>query len=68
MKFIFFTFLFLSALITSENKTFALSDYQIKEICHKKSKRYSCIKDLKFKRYQILKGNRIEIPVIKFKK
>ena len=51
-----------------ENNAYSLSDYQIKEICQNKSKRYSCIKQLRSKKKELLNGNRIEIPVIPFKK
>ena len=67
MKFLFSTIFFLSVFILFENRSFALSNYQIKEICQKKRKRYQCIKNLQFKRHQLLKGKRIKIPVIKFK-
>ena len=51
-----------------ENSAYSLSDYRIKEICQNKPKRFSCIKKLKFKKVNLLKGNKIEIPVIPFKK
>ena len=51
-----------------DNSAYSLSDYQIKEICQKKSKRSTCIKKLKFKKFNLLQGNKIEIPVIPFNK
>ena len=50
------------------NAAYALSDYQIKEICQKKQRKSYCIKDLKFKKYNLLEGNKIEIPVVPYKK
>ena len=46
----------------------SLTNYQIKEICQKKYNKTSCIKNLKLKKLNLLEGNRIEIPVIPFKK
>ena len=62
---IFFIFL---TLFIYEYKVFALSDYQIREFCKNKRRRTSCIKDLQNKKINLLKGNRIEIPVIPFKR
>ena len=68
MKLFLKPFLFLFLLLMHENSTYSLSEYQIKEICQKKPRRSSCIKNLKFKKNNLLQGNRIEIPVIPFKK
>ena len=51
-----------------ENSAYSLSDYRIKEICQKKSKRSTCIKNLKSRKLKLLQGNKIEIPVIRFKR
>ena len=51
-----------------EYPAYGLSDFQIKEICKKKQRRLTCIKQLKFKKSKWLKGNKIEIPVIPYKK
>ena len=51
-----------------ENSAYSLSDYQIKEMCQKKLKRSTCIKKLKLQKLNLLQGNKIEIPVIPFKK
>ena len=59
--YIFFIFLF-------EDSAYSLSDYQINKICEKKPHRSTCIKNLKFKKLNLLEGNKIEIPVIPFKK
>ena len=66
MKLSFNTLLFLFILFLFENNAYSLSDYQIKEICQKKSKRYTCIKELKFKKFNLLQGNKIYIPLIPF--
>ena len=64
--------LFLFALFTFGNKSFSLTDYQIKKICKKekkglKERELNCIKNLIEKRSNLQKGNLIEIPVIPFK-
>ena len=66
MKFFLNTLLFLSFFF--EGRAYSLTNYQINEICKKKSKKTYCIKNLKFKKSNLLQGNRIEIPVIPFKK
>ena len=68
MKYLLFTFLFLLTFLINENKGFALSDYEIRKICKKERKKTTCIKNLKEKKINLLKGNRIKIPVIPFKK
>ena len=60
-------FLFLLALFTFSDKSFSLSDYQIKKICKKERRESICIKNLQEKRSNLQKGNLIEIPVIPFK-
>ena len=61
--------LFLLLLIPFFNtKSLALSDYQISVICQKKRNKSICIRNLRAKKSDLLKGNRIEIPVIPFKK
>ncbi len=66
MKSFFNTFLFI--LFLFQNSAYSLSENQIKEICQKKTKRSTCLKNLKFKKLNLLKGDRIEIPVIPFKR
>ena len=51
-----------------ENSAYSLSDYQIKKRCQNKSKRSTCIKNLKSKKLNLLQGEIIEIPVIPFEK
>ena len=60
---ILFLFLFLF-----ENSAYSLSNYRIKEICQKAKRRSICIKNLKSKRLNLIQGNRIEIPIIPFKR
>ncbi len=68
MKLFFNTLFYFFILFLFENSAYSLSDYQIKEICQKKSKISTCIKKLKFKKLNLLQGNKIEIPVIPFNK
>ena len=68
MKLSFNYLLLFLILFLFENSAYSLSNYQIKEICQKKSKRSTCIKKLKFKKLNLLQGNKIEIPVIPFNK
>ena len=58
---------FLFTLLTFGNKSFSLTDYQIRKICRKEKRQLSCIKNLQEKRYFLQKGNLIEIPVIPYK-
>ena len=59
--------LFLFFLFTFSQETFSLTDYQIKKICKKEKRESNCIKELKEKRFNLQKGNFIEIPVIPYK-
>ena len=68
MKLFFNTLLFIFIFFLFENSAYSLSDYEIKKICQKKPNRSTCIKNLKFKKLNLLKGNIIEIPVIPLKK
>ena len=63
--------LFLIVLVVFGEKSFSLTDYQIKKICKKekkglKKKKFDCKKNLIEKRSNLQKGNLIEIPVIPF--
>ena len=60
-------FLFLLALFIFGDKSFSLTDYQIKKICKKEKRDSTCIKNLKDKRSNLQKGYLIEIPVIPYK-
>ena len=54
-------------MFTFGDKSFSITDYQIKKICKKERKKLTCIKNLQEKRYYLQKGNLIEIPVIPYK-
>ena len=60
--------LFLLVFFSLSNKSFALTDYQIKRYCKKEKRVFSCIKDLKEKRSNLQKGKLIEIPVVTYKR
>ena len=60
--------LFLFTLITFGDKSFSLTDYQIKKICKNEQRESTCIKNLKEKKSTLLKGKPIEIPVIPYKR
>ena len=62
-----FCLLFFSLVIYGE-KSFSLTDFQIKKICKKEKKQSLCIKDLKEKRFDLENGKLIEIPVIPYRK
>ena len=65
---LFFNSVLFCFIILFDNSAYSLSNYRIKEICQKKPKRSICIKNLKIKKINLLKGNKIEIPVIPFKR
>ena len=68
MKLFLNIILFLLASFLYEKTAFSLSDYQIKKMCQKQQKRTICLKNLRSKKFDLLQGNQIEIPVIPFKK
>ena len=68
MKYLLFTFLFLFAFFINENKVSALNDYEIIKICKKGRNERSCIANLKQRNINLLKGKRIKIPVIEYKR
>ena len=68
MKLAFKLFLFLFALTTLEEKSFSLTDFQIKKICKKELRASTCVKNLNEKKSNLQKGKLIEIPVIPHKK
>ena len=49
-------------------KSFSLTDYQIKKICKNEKRKSKCIKILEEKRSNLQKGNLIEIPVLPHKR
>ena len=66
MNFALSLFLFLLALFTFGENSFALTDYKIKMICKREKKELTCRKNLLEKRSNLKKGNQIEIPVIPY--
>ena len=68
MKFALNFYLFLFVLVIFSDKSFSLSDYQIREACKKEKRNSNCIKKLREKKSNLQKGNLIEIPVIPYRK
>ena len=68
MKLVLNFSMFLLAFFSFSNKSFSLTDYQIKRFCEKKKRVSICIKNLKEKRSELQKGKSIEIPVIYLKR
>ena len=60
--------LFISALFMFVDKSFSLTNYQIKKICKKEIREITCIKNLLEKKSDLQKGKYIEIKVIPYKK
>ena len=50
------------------DKSFSLTDSQIKSICKKEKRKSTCIKVLEEKRSNLQKGKLIEIPVLPYKR
>ncbi len=67
MKLLLNLFLFLFSFFLISEKSFSITDYQIKKICKKEKRKLTCIKNLQEKRSNLQKGNHIEIPVIPYK-
>ena len=67
MKFVLNFSIFLFGFLSFSNESFSLTDYQIRKICKKEKREFSCIKNLQEKRFNLQKGNLIEIPVIPYK-
>ena len=59
--------LFLFALVILGDKSFSITDKQIKKICKKEKSESTCIKNFQEKKTDLQKGNLIEIPVIPYK-
>ena len=68
MKLILNLYMFLLALFSFSNESFALTDYQIKRFCSKERRVSLCIKNLREKRSDLQKGKLIEIPVTPYKR
>ena len=65
---LFLSLFALLALSTFDDRSYSLTNYQITQICKKKQRSSTCIKNLKEKKYNLEKGNLIEIPVVPYKK
>ena len=68
MKLVLHLSSFLITLFIFGDKSFSLTDYQIKKICKNEKKELTCIKNLKEKRSNLQKGDPIEIPVKSYKR
>ena len=60
--------LFLFFLVISGDKSFSLTDYQIKRLCKNEKRELTCIKNLRKKRLDLNNGKLIEIPVMPYKR
>ena len=67
MKLVLNLSLSLFALLTFDDKTFSLTNYQISKICKKEKRVSACIKKFEEKRDNLKNGDRIEIPVIPYR-
>tara|TARA_A100001035_G_C27549396_1_gene393375 strand:+ start:136 stop:345 length:210 start_codon:yes stop_codon:yes gene_type:complete len=67
MKSLLNIFLFTITFFLVGDKSFSLSDFQIKNICKKEKRESTCIKNLREKKTNLQKGDFIEIPVIPYK-
>ena len=68
MKLALNLFLTIFVLFIFGDKSFSLTDYQIKKICKNEKRKSKCIKFLEEKRSNLQKGNQIEIPVLPYKR
>ena len=68
MKLIFNLSVVLFAFFSVSDKSFSLTDYQIKKYCKEEKRVLSCIKNLQEKRSNLQKGNLIEIPIVPYKR
>ena len=60
--------LFLFSIFIFGDRSFSLTNYDIRKICKKEKKGSKCFKNLQEKRLNFKKGNLIEIPVIPYKR
>ena len=60
--------LFIVTFLMLSDKSFSLTDYQIKKICKNEKLISSCIKTLRENKSKLKKGDLIEIPVIPYRK
>ena len=68
MKLVLNFSIFLLAFFSFSKESFSLTDFQIKRFCAKEKRVSFCIRNLKEKRSDLQKGNRIEIPVKPYKR
>ena len=68
MKLVFNLFFLFFSLFIYGDKSYSLTDFQIKRICKKEKRESVCIKDFKEKRFDLEEGKLIEIPVIPYRK
>jgi len=68
MKLVLNLSMFLLAFFSFNNKSFSLTDDQIKRFCAKEKRVFLCIKNLQEKRSDLQKGKLIEIPVTPYKR
>ena len=68
MKLVLNLFLFSFAFISFSDKSFSLTNYQIKRFCAKEKRVSLCIKNLREKRSDLQKGKLIEIPETPYKR
>ena len=67
MKLSLYLYFFLFSFFFMGQKSFSITDFQIKKICKKEKRELTCIRNLREKRSNLQKGNYIEIPVIPYK-
>ena len=67
MKLVLNLLIFLFVFIVLGDKSFSLTEYQIKKICRKERRESTCIRNLQEKKSNLQKGNLIEIPIIPYK-
>ena len=68
MKLVLNFSIILLAFFSFSNKSFSLTDYQMKRFCSKEKRVSLCIKNLQEKRSDLQKGKLIEIPVTPYKR
>ena len=66
MKLVLNLYLTLFALLTFNDETYSLTNYQISKICEKEKKVSACIKKFQEKKEKLKNGDLIEIPVIPY--
>ena len=67
MKLVLNFSVFLLVFFSFSNKSFSLTDFQIKRFCKKEKRVSICIKELQEKRSDLQEGKLIEIPVRPYK-